>query len=1667
MKKTIAIVLAVLLATAVFWAATPTARVYAEEYRNGFLLVPVSFDATGIYTDTAFILKTQNGYTVSQINEMLRLIGDNSLKITASKNNEFLITPERELEPNSLVRFVITTPENESISWTFQTRRNFAVLGTLPAHQSSYVPVNSGIEIYFSHTGFANPEKYFEISPKVEGRFETNGYMAVFIPKKLEPATIYTVTIKKGLPLDGTDMKLAEDYVFAFETEPERTTGTIAKSTLYFNDYLMEFPTNKTPIIPIYIYSATNADKAVVNTKIYKYKNSDDFINAVKLKFEQPYWAYSIKQKKILSSDGLEEISSFEQTFDLRQWQDRYLSVPEPLPQGFYLVESTYDRLTAQMLIQSTDLTAYITESQTLTIVWVNSLKDGGYPVDGAEVRSSADRKTYKTDSEGVAAFDTIIKEEDNADDYELQYYHIKYNGEELIHAVNRYQIYRYMEYAQDNYWRYFQTDRNLYKPDDLVQFWGFLKNRDDGTYPEKITVEIAEGGYWGIPMASFLRYFLPFIEKPLVSLSISADNGFFEGSFRLPKLSPGGYRISVKVDDEIINSHYISVENYVKPAYKMTVEKDKNAVFLGETVNFAITPAFFDGTPLPSLDVSYSISGYPFSEIYETVKTGPDGKLNIPYTVTTNDEKAQGKRSIWLNANATLPESGMISGYEYVRVFVNDIHAAFQSYSEKPGEITLKAVLNEIVLDRLNDPESDELVNYSDYIGDPVKYKKIDGTIYYHYYEKIYDGEEYDYINKVVRKVYRYEERKEKVTDFSFTTGEDGTATNSFTLEHPDRGWYIAELAWEDNSGRKMDRTVYLSNRKNVVIDEEKYDWYHIEADKDKYRIGDEVAVTLKNHEEPVTNAKILFIEAQNGIMKYTVQNSPEYKTRFTEDMVPNFHISAICFIWENYVNTGTSNIRYDTDEVKIDLSIEADSQSYRPGDTVNLEITAKDEKGNPVAARVNLAIIDEAMLQISHYNVDVLNMLYQWLGSGISYSGSSHDTGFIGIDGVYAKTAEMAAGGMAPEPAQAPADMNVEFSELEVAYDTADFGSIEVRTEFKDTALFRTIELSEDGTGTVSFRLPDNVTSWHIYAAAISTDLHGGTGESDLKVTLPFFINDSLNTTYLSGDFPYVGVTGYGNSLKEGETIRWQVTSPQVPDYTGTATGKAFERINIPLWELEEGTYDLEIKAITESGLSDGIKRTIYVTDTYHEIEEAVTEILRPNIRLAGGKDGLTTLIFTDRGRGKFIPVLYGLIHGGSRLDQKYTAYTAKQLLDEIAPNTKNGKTIEIDLSQYQKPDGGYGILPYSESEPELSALLSPLLKNETGAQGLKQYFYTLIFNEPGRVHAPALYGLAEMGEPVLVDLNNALEVQNLSLRDYMYLALAYEALGESGTALKIYNEKVAPVLEKKSPYIRVLNSDDTDEILMDTALAAVLTSRLDLPDKEGLFNYTVSNYSKKILINAEKLMYVIEEYEKLPDADIEFTYKYDGNTYTEKISDGGSITVSVPSIKLSGFKITKVSGEACVVSVYNAPLANLAEQDQNLKIKRTYYNYATGEETTEFRQGDIIKVVLEWDVLPSAIDKFYEITDFAPSGLKPVESPYQLAVRPDAELIWWFRNVDGQKVTFNVYRDAENKDALVYYARVVSPGTFTADGTIMQGTLVKDSILVGESSIIKISE
>ena len=486
------------------------------------------------------------------------------------------------------------------------------------------------------------------------------------------------------------------------------------------------------------------------------------------------------------------------------------------------------------------------------------------------------------------------------------------------------------------------------------------------------------------------------------------------------------------------------------------------------------------------------------------------------------------------------------------------------------------------------------------------------------------------------------------------------------------------------------------------------------------------------------------------------------------------------------------------------------------------------------------------------------------------------------------------------------------------------------------------------------------------------------------------------------------------------------------------------------------------------SKSGFADGIKRTIRVYDTYRIMEASSSKELVPGVKVDAGDSGLTTIIITDKGRGRLIAGLHGLAWGyGHRLDQKLTAYHARKLLNELLDDQDFlYESFDPDAPSYRNPDGGYGILPYSTSDIRMSALLTPWLAEVTDTTSLKLYFYNALLTDE-TINAPALYGLVALGEPVLAELETALNTENLSLTDYMFVGMAYRMLGETGIAMEIYNTRIKGHLEIVDPYIRVrVKNGDTDTSLEQTALLAAFTAGLGLEESDKMHAYVTSRYSKNVYTGVEQLIYLSERLKAAAGDSVEFDFTYDGRSFQVKLENGGCELIRIPSVKAGEFKVTRVQGNASIMSIYKAPLGRIAESDSNVTITRRYFNAITGEETTTFKPNDIVKVQIDYTIKDAAIDNIYEISDYAPSGLKPISNPWSYGITRDFG--WFYRNIDGQKVTFVVgkwYDKTHNYKPLTYYARVAAPGEYTAEGTVAQGSIVKSSLTVNDSTVIRI--
>jgi len=1646
-KRITAIILIFVLCVSVMWFVNPLSpiiKVSADTYKNGFIIVPEKEDAAGVLPDSGFIISSQSKLSIDYIKENVSIRSGEIFTIEPAAEGKFILKPTEPLEQNKVYFIDVKTSDGNTVSFAFQTKRDFTVLGSLPAGKSSNVPVDTGIELYFSYPDVENISDFFEITPKTDGRFETNGYTAVFIPKELKPGTIYTVTVKKGLTAADKTVSLAEDYTFSFETAPdEKITADPYKGTLYMNGNWFEFSTTETPAIGFDLYLRDKIDTADVTLNLYRFKTLDDFVKAIRKKEETPYWAYYTSSKSRIDTSELEHVLQFKQSFDVSTWQQKYMMLPRLLEHGYYLVELSTEDLSSQAFLQISDIAAYSISDKDHTLFWLNDLVSKA-PVKGAEIFDFDLGKGFFSDSSGLVKVPNL-KDNNNDKGSNLKLYRVTTTNGKVSIINAGYPYYDTYSESTGLNWCYIQTDRTLYKPSDTVEFWGFVKSRIYNTHPEEITVELASGGYYYPMRSGIMSWFLPFLSNPLETLKLKTDGGFFEGNIKLPQLDPGSYTITIKEGDKILSSSYFKVENYIKPQYKLEITSDKKTVFVGEEISFTVKASFFDGTPVSNVPLNYyinDINGY--VEGYGV--TDKNGVLTIKYT-PKYQENMQGESYAEIRVNAHFPETGDISEYYNFRVFANDI------YIQSKGEInnnkgSIELTVNKIVLDTLND------VDYTNdnFIGKAVAGQQIKLNLVHITWDKIETGEVYDAINKVVRKNYEYREKKTPAGSANLITDGKGKARYEFPVKSGDEGYYMAEIATLDGNGRNVQNNIWIYNSTGYKGYPSDYEYFMLKVDKESYRVSETVnAQITNNREEPLKDMPTLFIEARNGIQNCQVTGKTALSMVFPENYAPNFYLYGIAFNGKTYIKTNTA-ITYDNTEKKINLKIKTDKETYRPGDNMTITIEATDIDGKPMSAKVNISLVDEALLKLSGQYTDPLAQLYSWIGDGIigwmsnrdDWSNPAYGTR-AGSDGIAVTEKQKA---VADAPVRIPAPTAAKNEE----------SSISVRSEFKDTALFKTITLSPNGLGSYTFKLPDNITSFSLAAAAVSPDLYAGSEIQSVKVTMPFFINDALSLDYLAGDKPYAGLTAYGDGLDENENVTFELTIKELPNYKQTAQAKAFERVNLPLPALTEGTYTIVMTARSESGKADALSRTITVHNSYRTIETVKQYKATAGMKLVGGRSGITTLIFTDSGRGNMINALHSLAwEYGNRLDQKLVSNYARSLLKEIIKNDAYYiEPIEVAPADYKNDDGGYGILPYAGSDMNFTALITPLLKEVTDTEPLKMYFYNAVMTEKA-IQAAALFGLAELGEPVLLDLNRAAQVENLSLDDYIYLGMAYEAIGDLSKANEIFTGRVAPELELKDPYIRVkVKGNDTDTSYRQTALAAAFAARIGNPDASKLFAYVQNNYSRTQYVGVEKVLYLAEIIKALSDTKASFSYTMGGKTYNVELSDGNCEIVRIPSVNIDTMKITKVTGDVSVLSLFTGSFTENVQNDSGITIKRKYYDAVTGEEKTTFSADDVVKVEITYTIDRTAIDNTYEITDYAPAGLKPLDNPWSYGVRDT--LGCWYRQFDGQKVTFVVskYDEKDPPKPLVYYARVSSPGEYKAEGTIAQGSMVKSSIV-----------
>jgi len=1643
--------------------------------RSGYVLAPTMYGLTGIDTISSFyfIAPYEPRYDPS-----ISIDGQAPPHIYRESATTFLITPAVPLSANSVYIFRLSRDGFFDVTWAFQTTVQFELTSTMPRNMATNVPVRTGIEFSFSADGETNIEDHFSIYPTVEGRFIHRDNSAVFMPTNaLAFQTIYTVTLSPGISTFGASDAINTSYSFAFETEmaPERANRQSWNHSIHFSRQYVEFPSFAEPIISFWLSYDRNDRRPRVDIGVYRFDDLTEAIAATNRIATVPFWAHTSREDRFVDVSNMTQVYSarINNRLGEHRWNEIF-SMSSTLSPGFYVLNATAGDAVDQVIIQITDVAVQVVADDNRALVWINDMHTGLSPA--AQVYDPITSKTVSSSSYGIAIVERKVMEG--------EYVIISANGAESVVFINSSAFQHFNNWhggwgwewdlwdmpisrsfggwmpspssmGHNQYWTALQLDRTLFQRSDTVNLWGFVQNRRVEENIPFVTVTITEHAWWHSPDRDILH-----------RQNIPVQYGAYSGEIRLPHLDPGFYEIAVTHGDITLNSMFFNVQDYAKPPYQLTATVDKDAVFVGEQVTFTARVEFFEGTPVPDLQLSYWTHGHHINHgSHGNLTTNISGNATHVVTTEITYAQAQGESHLSFSVEATLPEIGWVQQHAFSRVFINDIHV--RPRATRDGRSALLTVnVHDITLDRLNNGTAE---HHFDFLCEPTVGQRLNVDIYRIYWVRVRDGERYCFINRQVVPRYRYDRREQRLESFILTTDSYGDASRSFQVPDRRNESYEARITTTDGNGRTI--------RHNTFIGRDWF-WFHETAGdgepflygarprNEGYDIGDQVELVVKSGTEPLERGNFLFIIVQDGILSYQVgSNSIDFI--FDEQHVPNTSVIAYHFNGHTYHTSGqmTQRLHFNSNTRQMLLDIQMCADNYQPGDTATISIIATDQYGTPKAANINISLVDEALFALMDYNVDTLAELYRQVGDRPRFSLATHRT-FVsdGIDDdSWSNGATRQYAAMADAAPALTAEASFDAEAGGGSNDTR------IRERFEDTAQFKSLRTNQQGIATFTFELPDNITSWRLTASGISTDLYAGNTVQAVRVTNPMFIHYTFNSLFLTGDVPYIGVNAFGTSLTGGEQVLFEVWCESNPTDVRTATGTAFARVNIPLWEMtEQGEHALVIRATVQGVYSDAVRHSYTVATSHRQVEIAQFYDVATDTVFETNATGLTNITFTDHGRGQFLSSLMNMRwQRGARIEGLVAKREATSLIQEHFPDVRLfGGSAAFDIAEYQVENGGIAFLPYANANLRTTVLLLPFVIDEVNQPALRRYLYGVVAGTSQENRNLALYGLALMGEPVLLDLQRNAMAHNLSVRDASYIALGLAALGETTAAQDLYNRHIAPNIQRVSPYYRVQVGTTRADIVDATSIVALLAAKLNLPQSIGLHNYVVRHHGCTFALRLETLAFISHEINNHNELPASITYSLFGEEVTRDLSGWKNFTLRIPAANMHEFELIDVTGDVGAVSIVRTPLEEVEAVDNGITISRRFLRAGSNVAATSFAQDEVVRVEITLNYPAQSVSGSYVITDILPAGLRLVENSARFGTRSSVSQHWRHATQDGQRVTFFDWNGRNTgTHTYYYYARVINPGTFRAEGVMVQSFGVREYLSVGSDSVLTI--
>lgn len=553
--------------------------------------------------------------------------------------------------------------------------------------------------------------------------------------------------------------------------------------------------------------------------------------------------------------------------------------------------------------------------------------------------------------------------------------------------------------------------------------------------------------------------------------------------------------------------------------------------------------------------------------------------------------------------------------------------------------------------------------------------------------------------------------EQREVVVASGAFAASPSTWTWTFVPDKP--GQYLFAVSAQDESGRPAETqaTFHAAGAGEAYWRRGDTDLIEIVADKEKYKPGETAKLMVKS---PYARATALITVEREGIISRWTQElkggADVVRVPLDDRAVPNVYVGIVALngrsgkprygedgddLSKPQAKFGYAALSVDPGGRRIAVEIKADKGDYRPGATVRAALWARDEAGRPVPAEATVYAVDEGVLNLTDYRTP--DPWREFYGDRPLLVGSADTRQFVIGQRSFGEKGKNRGGG-GGRGGLPP--------------------GVDLRSNFLPTAFWApAVSLGADGRGTVSFKLPDNLSRFRLMAV-VHDGRRFGSGDSRFTASKPLLLRPSLPRLARVGDEFEGGVTVH-NYSKADSTVSLTLA---LEGSAVAVVGDARREVFVPAGRAVEATWSCratgtgtaEFRFTAVSGAeSDGLlwKLPVKVTERMeHAATSGATEgrtievVSRPENALPGLGSlevsvSPTALSGLREGARYLLEYPYGCLE--QRLSRALPVIAGADLVESFGLGTvaalKPAVQAVLDrLGDFQHPAGGYGYWP-----------------------------------------------------------------------------------------------------------------------------------------------------------------------------------------------------------------------------------------------------------------------------------------------------------------------------------------------------------------------------------